>query len=82
MRSNTEDILGRVIQTGDPVAHLVRGSTTVSARAGAVHGSVSIENDYRYPEGLAFIVKWPDGTKSRPILGKNLIILDEAGLNV
>lgn len=82
MRGNTEDILGRVIQVGDPVAHLVRGSTTISAKPGAVSGTISIDNDFRYPEGLAFILRWPDGTKSRPILGKNLLILSEEGLNV
>jgi hypothetical protein len=77
-----KDLIGRELNRQDPVAHLTRTSTTIRAKVGVVDSFVDVSDDFRYYEDTAVIVRWPDGTKSRPIMSKNLLILSEEGTDV
>lgn len=78
-----KDILGREIQVGMTVAHLTRSSSRVHARAASVVEFVDVTGNWNYmPEKTAVIVHFcgNDGPiRSKPILGRNLLILSEEG---
>jgi len=81
-----KDILGRELKVGDMVAHLTCVSTRIHAHVGIVAEFVDVAMNYNYmPDTKAVIVNWvrtSEPKSSKPILGRNLLIMRGDGFDV